>query len=152
MLNVKKTVPKKFLAYTFKCLPIYKSFGVEYTYSVDEIDVPAGYTKTVNGYNIINTAKPGSINIGGIKTWVDNHNAEDTRPPDITVNLLQNSKVLTPKNIAKPPVGEDTSNFSFDNVPLFDSEGTPFVYAVDEEPVEDYKKSINGYNITNTLE
>jgi|GEM_PF-1517772 len=41
-------------AYIFKCLPIWKDPETQYVYSIDEVDVPAGYSKTIKGYNVIN--------------------------------------------------------------------------------------------------
>lgn len=41
--------------YTFTGLPVYYNGGAQITYTVDETDVPAGYTKTVNGNTVTNT-------------------------------------------------------------------------------------------------
>lgn len=45
-------------AYGFYCLPIWKNFGHTYNYQIDEAAVPEGYTKMVEGYNVINTLMP----------------------------------------------------------------------------------------------
>jgi len=42
--------------YTFACLPVWKSSGHKYTYEVDLSEIPEGYTKTINGFNIILTS------------------------------------------------------------------------------------------------
>ena len=41
--------------YSFKCLPIWKDPETQFVYSIDELDVPAGYAKTIQGFNITNT-------------------------------------------------------------------------------------------------
>lgn len=44
--------------FTFCCLPIWKNSGHKYNYRIDEATVPDGYTKTIDGYNVINTFTP----------------------------------------------------------------------------------------------
>lgn len=44
--------------FIFCCVPIGENPRHKYTYEIDELDVPDGYTKTIEGYNIINTLSP----------------------------------------------------------------------------------------------
>lgn len=41
--------------YIFSCLPIWKNSEDRYRYKIDEPEVPDNYTKTIKGYNVINT-------------------------------------------------------------------------------------------------
>lgn len=41
--------------FSFLCLVIKKNDGTSYDYRIDERDVPAGYTKKIEGFNITNT-------------------------------------------------------------------------------------------------
>ena len=45
--------------YTFTDLPVYYGGGNLVTYTLDETDVPNGYTKTVDGYTVTNTLQSG---------------------------------------------------------------------------------------------
>lgn len=44
--------------FVFCCVPIGKKPGHKYNYQIDEPNVPSGYKKTIEGYNIINTLIP----------------------------------------------------------------------------------------------
>lgn len=142
-------------AYTFPCLPVWRDSVNKYTYQIDETVVPDGYTKTINGFNIINTINTilaGSITINGTKVWADNANETQERPTEITVILLQNGVQYRSLLVTSPADEEDTALFSFTDVPRFDDQGNPFVYTLYEEDLESYDKSIDGFNITNTLQ
>ncbi|MDE1549519.1 Cna B-type domain-containing protein [Jeotgalibaca caeni] len=52
---------KQAQSYTFNQLPAFNNFGKYYTYTVKEIDIPAGYVLTTSGYNLRNTLKKGSL-------------------------------------------------------------------------------------------
>jgi len=41
--------------YIFSCLPVWKNSEERYNYKIDEPEVPDHYTKTIQGYNVINT-------------------------------------------------------------------------------------------------
>ena len=44
--------------HTFSKLPVYSKGGVRHSYSVEEVDIPADYSVSYDGYTIINTYKP----------------------------------------------------------------------------------------------
>lgn len=45
-------------AFAFCCLPKWKNSGNAYEYRIDEANVPDDYTKTIEGYNVVNTFTP----------------------------------------------------------------------------------------------
>ena len=154
--------------YSFTNMPKYSSGRNKITYTVDEDDV-SGYTKTINGYTIVNTHLPSDkgkdnstgrektgtsgssssekININGTKTWVDNNNAEKVRPDYIIVHLFADG---TEKRVTT--VTESNGwVYSFPNMPKKNENGETIKYTVDEDDVSGYKKTVTGYNIVNTL-
>ena len=127
--------------YEFTNLPKYSN-GKEITYTVMEDDVD-GYTATVDGYNITNTHTPETVRINGQKVWNDNNDAGNTRPESITVQLYANGV----------QVAETTANkdlewfFSFGELPVY-ANGEKITYTVTETPVEGYRGSVSGNELT----
>lgn len=137
-------------AYTFACLPVWQNSSHKYAYRVDEQEVPIGYSKTIQEYNITNTIN--TTTISGIKTWVDNNNEEGYRPSSITVHILQNGIVVNSIEVLSPPDVEDTAQFTFGEMPFANSQSIPYIYTIDEDDIENYAKTVNGFNITNTVQ
>ena len=130
--------------YTFDNLPKYRDQGIEIVYTIAEVAVD-GYNTTVNGYDITNTHKPGTVEVSGIKTWDDNNNQDGKRPESITVNLLANGEVIDTKEVTEA----NGWAYTFANLDEF-KEGVRITYTVTEEKVEEYETTIEGFNITNT--
>ena len=121
----------------------------EIQYTVDEVDVPSGYTKTVTkestGYVITNTHTTETTSINGTKTWSDNDNQDGKRPTSITVNLLANGTKVDSKEVT----ANDNWKYEFTNLPKY-AAGNEITYTVEEDAVEGYEATVDGYNITNT--
>lgn len=121
----------------------------EIQYTVDEVDVPSGYTKIVTkestGYVITNTHNPETTSINGTKTWSDNDNQDGKRPTSITVNLLANGTKVDSKEVT----ANDNWKYEFTNLPKY-AAGNEITYTVEEDTVEGYEATVDGYNITNT--
>ena len=152
--------------YTFQGMPKYASDGKRIKYTIDE-DSVSGYTKTVNGYTVINTHLPsgsgnntgkdrttstggsqsGTININGTKTWVDNNNSGKLRPDYIVVHLYADG---TEKRVTTVTEGNGWV-YSFAGMPKNNESGQEIKYTIDEDDVKGYKKTVTGYNIVNTL-
>ncbi|HFK1550012.1 TPA: Cna B-type domain-containing protein, partial [Bacillus albus] len=128
--------------YAFTDLAAYDENGVAYKYEVKEQAVP-GYESKVNGTDITNT-KVGQTKVEGTKTWKDG-NAKD-RPEIIKVDLLQNGKVITTKEVSA--AGE--WKYAFTDLAAYDENGVAYKYEVKEQPVNGYKSEVKGYDITNT--
>nr|WP_051764117.1 Cna B-type domain-containing protein [Streptococcus gallolyticus] len=130
--------------YTFKDVPKYEN-GQEVTYTVREVNIPDGYTSSVDGTTITNTHVPETTEVSGTKTWNDNDDQDGKRPDSITVNLLANGTVVDTKTVT----ADDNWSYSFTDLPKYDN-GTEITYTVIEDTVANYTPSYNGYNITNS--
>ena len=77
-----------------------KASGTEIEYSVDEVSVPGGYTKTVTAnenkteYTITNTHETEKTDATVKKVWNDSNNQDGTRPVELTVNLMNGNAVV----------------------------------------------------------
>ena len=129
--------------YSFDNLAAYAN-GQKITYTVTE-NAAAGYTSTVDGYNVTNNHTPATVKVSGTKTWNDNNNQDGIRPSSITVNLLANGRQVASKTVS----ASDNWQYSFDNLPA-DANGQKITYTVTENAVAGYTSTVDGYNITNT--
>ena len=129
--------------YSFDNLAAYAN-GRKITYTVTENAV-AGYTSTVDGYNVTNNHTPATVKVSGTKTWNDNNNQDGIRPSSITVNLLANGRQVASKTVS----ASDNWQYSFDNLAAY-ANGQKITYTVTEDAVAGYTSTIDGYNITNT--
>ena len=129
--------------YSFDNLAAYAN-GQKITYTVTENAV-AGYTSTVDGYNVTNNHTPATVKVSGTKTWNDNNNQDGIRPSSITVNLLANGRQVASKTVS----ASDNWHYSFDNLAAY-ANGQKITYTVTENAVAGYTSTIDGYNITNT--
>ena len=129
--------------YSFDNLAAYAN-GQKITYTVTENAV-AGYTSTVDGYNVTNNHTPATVKVSGTKTWKDNNNQDGIRPSSITVNLLANGQQVASKTVS----ASDNWQYSFDNLAAY-ANGQKITYTVTENAVAGYTSTVDGYNITNT--
>ena len=143
-----KEVTKDNWSYEFTNLPKFEG-GKEITYSIDE-EAVAGYTKTIDGYNLKNSYTPEVVNVQGTKTWDDANNQDDKRPDKIKVILNKTVDGKTSK-VAEKEVTKDNWNYEFTNLPKYEG-GKEIKYSVKEVAVQDYTTEINNFNITNKHE
>ena len=129
--------------YSFDNLAAYAN-GQKITYTVTE-DAVAGYTSTVDGYNVTNNHTPATVKVSGAKTWNDDNNQDGIRPSSITVNLLANGQQVASKKVS----ASDNWQYSFDNLAAY-ANGQKITYTVTEDAVAGYTSTVDGYNITNT--
>ena len=129
--------------YEFTNLPKNKA-GKAITYSVAE-EAVAGYTSTLNGYNLTNSRTPETVSIQGTKTWEDGDNQDGLRPEQITVKLLADG-VETGQTTTATAANNWTYEFS--NLPK-NKAGKAITYSVAEEAVQGYTSTVNGYDLTN---
>ena len=124
----------------------------EITYTVEEVNVLDEYTTAVSAgekqhyFVITNTHTPETTTVSGTKTWDDNNNQDGKRPSMITVNLLADGEQIQSQDITADQSGN--WKYSFTNLPKY-KDGKEIKYAVNEEPVDSYKTTIENYNITN---
>ena len=117
--------------YTFTNLPV-KQNGNNITYTVQEVNVPSGYTLTTsgnaaNGFTLTNKYTPGVTSVTVRKVWDDNNNQDGIRPNSISVRLLGNGAL-------KDTVTLNASNnwtHTFTNLPAKQN-GNAITYIVEE--------------------
>ncbi len=130
----------------------YRDGGTEIVYTVTE-DAVDEYDTTIdgsveNGFEITNTYEPETTTITGTKTWVDDDNADNTRPSEITVRLHANGN----EKVYEKTVSEaDGWAWEFTDVPVY-SGGQEIAYTLTEDAVDDYDATYDGFNVTNTLD
>ena len=98
------------------------------------------------------TPAPQYTSVEGRKTWDDNNNAAGKRPASITIHLFADSSAAFEEVASKVVTEADGWSWSFTNLPVLDSYGLPIDYSVREDPVAGYTTSINGYNVTNSMQ
>ncbi|MDE8314670.1 Cna B-type domain-containing protein [Erysipelothrix rhusiopathiae] len=136
--------------FTWEDLPKFDQTGVRVHYHVKEIDVP-GYTSSVMLENdtktvLTNTHTPETIRIQGHKLW-DDKNFEESRPKSVNIRLYADGVQVQSKGV----YAKEHWSYSFDYLPKFKA-GKRIEYTVDEEPIQHYRSSVDGFEITNHYE
>ena len=110
-----------------------------------------------NGFNLVNTFKvpADTVEATVAKTWVDSNNANGKRPVSIKYVLSGNNQ--TKEKVVTGNTNSDADwNYTFTNLPKYNSQGNEIVYTVDEQEVNPgdfkfYTKQVVGLNVTNTF-
>lgn len=146
-------------SHEFTNLPKYDDDGNEYVYTAEEAEVN-GYTAEYSNdtLTITNTIdQENTVSISGTKTWVAPESTELVHP-DITINLLKNgikdkTIKLTNGNTKYEFTGLPKYQVNEDGSYILDNNGNVQLnqYRVEEEVVQNYETSYDGYNITNTF-
>lgn len=133
---------------SFTNLPQYEA-GKEITYSIKEVDVPAGYEASVTGQVVTNTYNPETVVLSGTKVWKDNNNQDGKRTTSVKVQILNGEKV-----VQEIEVSEKTGwKFESKKLPKYEN-GKEIKYTVKETAMTEYKATITTdkdgkYTITN---
>ena len=133
---------------SFTNLPQYEA-GKEITYSIKEVDVPAGYEASVTGQVVTNNYTPETVILSGAKVWDDNNNQDGKRADKVKVQILNGDKV-----VQEIEVSEKTGwKFESKKLPKYEN-GKEIKYTVKETAMTEYKATITTdkdgkYTITN---
>lgn len=133
---------------SFTNLPQYEA-GKEITYSIEEVDVPAGYKASVTGQVVTNTHNPETVVLSGTKVWDDNNNQDGKRTTSVKVQILNGDKV-----VQEIEVSEKTGwKFESKALPKYEN-GQEIKYTVKEVAVKEYTSTVTTdkdgkYTITN---
>ena len=137
--------------YSFTDLPKYEN-GTAINYTVTE-DAVAGYSTTINGYDITNSYTPGRTSVTVTKAWVDNDNKGNKRPSEIKIQLYADGR-----ESGSPVALNEANKWTYTWTGLDEKNGgTTIAYTVKEVgTVDGYEASVSGdartgYTITNTL-
>ena len=135
---------------SFTNLPQYEA-GKEITYSIKEVDVPAGYESSVTGQVVTNNYTPKTVVLSGTKVWKDNNNQDGKRTTSVKVQILKNDKEV----VQEIEVSEATGwKFESKALPKYEN-GTEIKYTVKEVAVKEYTSTVTTdkdgkYTVTNT--
>ena len=147
----KEVTAKDNWKYSFTDLPKYEN-GTAINYTVTE-DAVAGYSTTINGYDITNSYTPGQTSVTVTKAWVDNDNKGNKRPSEIKVQLYADGR-----ESGSPVTLNEANKWTYTWTGLDEKNGgTTIAYTVKEVgTVDGYEASVSGdartgYTITNTL-
>ena len=134
---------------SFTNLPQYEA-GKEIAYSIEEVDVPAGYEASVTGQVVTNTHTPETVVLSGTKVWKDNNNQDGKRADKVKVQILNGDKV-----VQEIEVSEATGwKFESKALPKYEN-GKEIKYTVKEVAVKEYTSTVTTdkdgkYTVTNT--
>ena len=150
-VDSKEVTAKDNWKYSFTDLPKYEN-GTAINYTVTE-DAVAGYSTTINGYDITNSYTPGQTSVTVTKAWVDNDNKGNKRPSEIRVQLYADGR-----ENGSPVTLNEANKWTYTWTGLDEkNSGTTIAYTVKEVgTVDGYEASVSGdartgYTITNTL-
>lgn len=150
-------------------LPV-KDASRDVEYSVQEADVPAGYTSSVTkaadgtySFTLTNTAeKRTSVSVA--KVWADGGNTDNMRPDSVTAQLYlvdaQGNQVAVPGKSVELSEANNWA-FTWDDLAVSDADGNEISYTVQEANVpEGYTATVSGgmvdgaysFTLTNTHE
>lgn len=140
--------------YTYTNLPKYDDEGNPFTYSVREsrvmgktanaadydiyydgklwdFDSYASATEaySVTGTNITNALR-GTITVN--KKWSDDNNRDGKRPEKVTIHLMNGDD-----EVGSAELEGDSWTHTFEDIPLYDSEGELIDYTIIEDPIKD---------------
>ena len=137
---------------SFTNLPQYEA-GKEITYSIKEVDVPAGYEASVTGQVVTNTYNPETVVLSGTKVWKDNNNQDGKRTDKVKVQIFKGEGEKA-ELVQEIEVSEATGwKFESKALPKYEN-GTEIKYTVKEVAVKEYTSTITPekdgkYTITN---
>ena len=122
---------------------------IEYTFVEDPVE---GYETSIDrdGENITlyNTHVPEKIDVPFTKTWEGEDGDTTHRPDAITVKLYANGIFTGSKQVVKPDIDGNWAGV-FKDLYKYEN-GQEVVYTIEEERVDSYLTTYDGYDITNT--
>ncbi|MCL2106054.1 MAG: Cna B-type domain-containing protein, partial [Oscillospiraceae bacterium] len=129
----------------------WNNLNPENTWTVDEFDVAQGYTKAISasagGFILTNTKNPNAPQttvVIGSKTWEHGSNPAAQQPKSIVLRIYADGVFLLQKEVG------EAEHWSWSvRMDKFDENGREIVYTVDEAPVNDYIKAVDGFDLVN---
>ena len=130
--------------------------GNAYDYTIDEVEVPENYEKTIldDGVTITNEFVSPLINIPVEKEWMDENNQDGIRPESIEIELFADSEETDVDNLTLN--AENNWKGTFTDLPELHEAGEVITYTIEEVDVpEGYESDVDGdmsegFNITNS--
>ncbi len=147
--------------YNFDALDRYDSNGYEYIYYVTE-KAMTNYETTYSGkdsdkaYNkeTIYNKLTGEVEVDGTKLWKGlptDFETEDNPVAEIT--LYKKLKYESDKQlIGTKELSKGNSSFDFGNMPRYDANGALITYSLEEQAINGYFNTLNGFTVTNNYD
>ena len=134
--------------YTWTNLPKNEK-GEAIVYTVEEVNVPTGYTSDKDGFTITNSHTPATTELTITKEWVDGNDQDGIRPESVQVQLYADGTAYgDPITVT----AADGWRYTVQNLPKY-KDGVEIQYTINEVNVPDgYQSSVDGTTITNTHE
>ena len=118
--------------------------GVDYVYTIDEVEVVENFEKTVEGLEVTNTYVSPLIDITMTKVWV----GEIEEFPTIQIQLFRNGEAFG----APIELVDGATSATWTDLDMTDENGVDYVYTVEEVEIPaGYFRIIDGLTITNVL-
>ena len=130
-------------SYTITITVTEENYTLSSKQTIEKNDEVAKEVVFTNVYNESTLGK--NIIISGKKTWNHGSNPEKLQPTSIIVEVYGDDELVAQRHITV----KDNWEYSFE-LPRYADDGDEIVYTIDEAPIENYKKSVNGYDLTNT--
>ena len=137
---------------SFTKLPQYEA-GKEITYSIKEVDVPAGYKASVTGQVVTNTHNSDTVILSGTKVWNDNNSQSGKRADKVKVQIFKGEGEKA-ELVQEIEVSEATGwKFESKALPKYEN-GKEIKYTVKEVAVKEYTSTVTTdkdgkYTVTN---
>ena len=122
-------------SYVFEGLAKYDA-GSIIDYKISENNV-AGYSTTINNYNITNTHTPETISYNLTKNWEDYDNNDGLRPEKITIKVYANDELVKTIEMS----AENNWTATTGDLPKYNN-GEEIVYTFVEDEVKGYESSV----------
>ena len=134
--------------YTWTNLPKNEK-GEAIVYTVEEVNVPTGYTSDKDGFTITNSHTPATTELTITKEWVDGNDQDGIRPESVEVQLYADGTAYgDPITVT----AADGWRYTVQNLPKY-KDGVEIQYTINEVNVPDgYQSGVDGTTITNTHE
>ena len=129
-------------SYTFQGFDVNKA-GVQIVYTIEEAEVPEGYTASVDGYTVTNSHETAKTSVTVNKIWDDADNQDGKRPQSITVELYANG-VATGKKLT---ITGSSWSGTFTDLDEY-ANGVKIVYTVVEDAVAEYTTAYSEDGLT----
>lgn len=132
-------------SYKWSDLPVSKGNGEDHKYTVDEVNVPANYKKTISadGLTVTNTYVSPKTEVTGTKEWVNGPEEK----PTIHLQLYRNGD----KHGDAVPLNNGETRYTWTGLDENDHDGKPYVYTVKEvDPPANYVPTHDGLTVTNS--
>ena len=118
-------------------------------------NIPVGDTAQAAFENYRNSSPSNQTNISGTKTWIDDNNADGTRPASIELILYRSVDGGAETEVSATPVWTKDGNvwtYRYTGLPKYDGSGKTYTYRVSEVVPDGYQAQYDGLNIVNRKE